>query len=64
MGNNGMLQFTGDLVLPRPGRPFSYQVNVAAKDISARFPEFLNNRGDANLSLISDGDRAADRRAW
>jgi autotransporter translocation and assembly factor TamB len=55
MGNNGMLLFTGDLNLPRPGRPFSYQVNVAAKDISARFPEFLNNRGDANLSLISDG---------
>jgi autotransporter translocation and assembly factor TamB len=54
MGNNGMLRFTGDLNLPRPGRPFSYQVNVAANDVSARFPEFLNNRGDANLSLISD----------
>lgn len=55
MGNNGMLQLTGDLNLPRPGRPFSYQVNVAAKDVSARFPDFLDNRGDATLSLISDG---------
>ena len=52
-GNNGKLLFTGGLDLPRPGRGFAYQVNVKARDVSARFPEFLNNRGDADLSVIS-----------
>jgi autotransporter translocation and assembly factor TamB len=58
LGNNGMLRFSGGLDLPRPGRGFAYQITVDASDVSARFPEFLNNRGDANLSLISsDGGR-------
>jgi len=53
LGNNGKLLFTGGLDLPRPGRGFAYQITVRATDVSARFPEFLNNRGNANLSLIS-----------
>ncbi|HTG36218.1 MAG TPA: translocation/assembly module TamB domain-containing protein [Thermoanaerobaculia bacterium] len=58
LGNNGKLLFTGGLDLPRPGRGFAYQITVKASDVSARFPEFLNNRGDATLSLISsDGGR-------
>jgi translocation and assembly module TamB len=51
MGNNGKLLFTGDLDLPRPGRRFAYTVTVAAADVSLRFPEFLNNRGNAVLTL-------------
>jgi translocation and assembly module TamB len=58
LGNNGTLQATGSVDLPRPGRGFGYRLNVLASDVSVRFPEFLNNRGDANLSLISsDGGR-------
>jgi translocation and assembly module TamB len=56
MGNNGMLVFTGDVDLPRPGRRSSYAVNVGATDISIRFPEFLNNRGNANLTLAPTAD--------
>ncbi|MEO6195748.1 MAG: translocation/assembly module TamB domain-containing protein [Thermoanaerobaculia bacterium] len=58
LGNNGTLQATGSVDLPRAGRGAGYRLNVLASDISLRFPEFLNNRGDANLSLISsDGGR-------
>ncbi len=58
LGNNGTLQATGSVDLPRPGRGVGYRLNVLASDVSLRFPEFLNNRGDANLSLISsDGGR-------
>jgi translocation and assembly module TamB len=54
MGNNGMLVFTGGVELPRAGRGLSYQITAAARDVSVRFPELLNNRGNANLTLISD----------
>ncbi len=54
----GTLRANGNLVLPGPGRTFSYRLNVAADDISMRFPEFLNNRGDAEISILSvDGGR-------
>lgn len=49
----GTLRANGNLVLPGPGRTFSYRLNVAAQDISMRFPEFLNNRGDAEISVLS-----------
>jgi hypothetical protein len=60
MGNNGKLVFTGGVDLPRPGRRFSYAVTVDATDVSLRFPEFLNNRGNATLTLkpTLDGGRA------
>src|SRR6185369_6476511 len=54
MGNNGTLTFTGGVDLPRAGRGLAYQINAEAHDISVRFPEFLNNRGNARLSLIDD----------
>ncbi|HKI00885.1 MAG TPA: translocation/assembly module TamB domain-containing protein [Thermoanaerobaculia bacterium] len=54
----GTLRANGSLVLPGAGRTFSYRLNVAADNISLRFPEFLNNRGNAEISLISsDGGR-------
>jgi translocation and assembly module TamB len=54
----GTLRANGNLVLPGPGRTFSYRLNVAAQDISMRFPEFLNNRGNAEISILSvDGGR-------
>jgi len=54
----GTLRANGNLVLPGPGRTFAYRLNVIADNISTRFPEFLNNRGDAEISLISsDGGR-------
>lgn len=56
MGNNGTLLFTGGVDLPRPGRALSYTVTIKAQDISARFPEFLSNRGNAALTLASTGD--------
>ncbi len=49
----GTLRANGNLVLPGPDRPLSYRLNVAAQDISMRFPEFLNNRGDAEVSILS-----------
>jgi hypothetical protein len=49
----GTLRANGNLVLPGPGRTLSYRLNVAAEDISMRFPEFLNNRGDAEISILS-----------
>ncbi len=54
MGNNGTLVFSGGVDLPRAGRGLSYQITADARDVSARFPEFLNNRGNARLSLIYD----------
>jgi TamB, inner membrane protein subunit of TAM complex/AsmA family len=54
MGNNGTLLFTGDVDLPRAGRELSYRITAIARDVSVRFPEFLNNRGNARLMLISD----------
>lgn len=53
----GALRANGNLILPGPDRTLSYRLNVQAEDISMRFPEFLNNRGNAEISLISgDGD--------
>lgn len=54
MGNNGLLLFTGGVDLPRGGRGLSYRITADARDVSVRFPEFLNNRGNATLTLISD----------
>jgi hypothetical protein len=55
MGNNGTLVFSGGVDLPRAGREeLSYRITADARDVSVRFPEFLNNRGNANLTLISD----------
>jgi hypothetical protein len=53
MGTTGTLAVSGNLTLPGPGRKLAYNFNARASDISLRFPDFLNNRGDANLSLIS-----------
>jgi translocation and assembly module TamB len=49
----GALRADGFLVLPKPEKPLSYRLEVFADDISVRFPEFLNNRGDAALTLES-----------
>ncbi|HET9212469.1 MAG TPA: translocation/assembly module TamB domain-containing protein [Thermoanaerobaculia bacterium] len=54
MGNNGTLLFSGGVDLPRAGRELAYQITAEAHDVSTRFPEFLNNRGNARLTLISD----------
>jgi len=48
----GTLRASGSLDLPRPNRKLAYRLNVSALDISLRFPEFLLNRGNAELSLI------------
>ena len=45
------------------GRRSPHQVHVTAQDVSARFPEFLINRGNADLSLISNGSGGGSR-AW
>ena len=59
MGNNGMLTFSGNVDLPRAGRGLTYQITAEARDVNVRFPEFLNNRGDATLTLspTPDGGR-------
>ncbi len=49
----GALRANGNLILPGPDRTLSYRLNLQAEDISVRFPEFLNNRGNAEISLIS-----------
>ncbi|MFL6236424.1 MAG: translocation/assembly module TamB domain-containing protein [Thermoanaerobaculia bacterium] len=54
MGNNGTLVFAGGVDLPRAGRELSYRITADARDVSVRFPEFLNNRGNAVLTLVSD----------
>ena len=51
----GTLRATGSFSLPGGGRETAYRVDVSANDISLRFPEFLLNRGNAELSLISNG---------
>ncbi|HEX4962057.1 MAG TPA: translocation/assembly module TamB domain-containing protein [Thermoanaerobaculia bacterium] len=52
----GTLRATGSLSLPGPGRELAYRLDVSADDISMRFPEFLLNRGHAEVSLISNGN--------
>jgi hypothetical protein len=49
----GTLRASGSLDLPRPDRGLAYRLNVSARDISLRFPEFLLNRGNAEVALIS-----------
>ncbi len=49
----GTLRASGTLDLPRPERGVAYRLNVSAQDISLRFPEFLLNRGNAEVALIS-----------
>jgi len=49
----GTLRASGTLDLPRPQRGLAYRLNVSAQDISLRFPEFLLNRGNAEVALIS-----------
>ncbi|MFL6195619.1 MAG: translocation/assembly module TamB domain-containing protein [Thermoanaerobaculia bacterium] len=58
LGNTGTVRASGSLVLPGPNRQLGYNFTAQANDVSVRFPEFLNNRGDATVSLISsDGGR-------
>ncbi len=52
----GTLRASGSFSLPGGGRETAYRFDVKAKDISMRFPDFLLNRGDAELSLISNGN--------
>jgi hypothetical protein len=51
----GNLRASGSFSLPGGGRETAYRFDVAATDVSVRFPEFLLNRGNAELSLISNG---------
>jgi hypothetical protein len=52
----GTLRATGFFSLPGGGRETAYRFDVAANDISMRYPDFLLNRGNAELSLISNGN--------
>jgi len=52
----GLLRASGSFSLPGGGRETAYRFDVSANDISLRFPEFLLNRGNAELSLISNGN--------
>ncbi len=51
----GTVRATGSFALPGGERETAYRFDVSANDISLRFPEFLLNRGNAELSLISNG---------
>jgi len=52
----GTVRASGSFSLPGRGRETDYRFEVAADDISLRFPEFLLNRGNAELSVISNGN--------
>lgn len=52
----GTLHAAGRLQLPEPGQPLDYRLQVAADDMSLRYPEGFLARGDANLSFIASGD--------
>jgi translocation and assembly module TamB len=56
LGPTGTARVSGYLVLPGPGRKLAYNFGARVNNLSLRFPEFLNNRGDGSLSLISDED--------
>ena len=56
LGTTGTIRVSGYVVLPGPGRKLAYNFGAQASNVSLRFPEFLNNRGDASLSLISDDE--------
>ena len=49
----GKLQASVQVRLPRPGEDFSYRVQVAASDVSVRYPEGFLARGDADIALVS-----------
>lgn len=49
----GQIQVSAQVTLPRPGEDFSYRVQVAATDVSVRYPEGFLARGDAEIALIS-----------
>jgi len=51
----GTLQASGSLTLPGAGRELAYRLDVLAQDVSFRFPDFLLNRGNADLHLVSNG---------
>jgi len=50
----GTLRASGSLDLPKPEHGLAYRLNISAGDISLRFPEYLLNRGNAELALISN----------
>lgn len=56
LGTTGTLRVAGNVTLPGPGRKLAYNFGAQAGNVSLRFPEFLNNRGNASLSLISEGE--------
>lgn len=57
----GSLQGSGRLELPEAGKPLDYRLNVAAEDLSLRYPEGFLARGDADLSFVSSGNSRALR---
>jgi hypothetical protein len=50
---NGTVRANGTLILPGESRDLSYAFNVAADDVSFRFPEGVLNRGNATVTLES-----------
>jgi len=52
----GSVQAAGRLQLPEPGKPLDYRLNVAAEDLSLRYPEGFLARGDADLGFVSSGN--------
>lgn len=57
----GRLLASGRLQIPRPGEPLDYRLQVAADDLSLRYPEGFLARGDANLGFTASGDSRAIR---
>jgi autotransporter translocation and assembly factor TamB len=49
----GKIQASAQVSLPRPGEGFSYRVQVAATDVSLRYPEGFLARGNADIALVS-----------
>jgi len=52
----GHLMAAGSLQLPEAGKPLEYHLQVAAQDLSVRYPEGFLARGDADLSFVSSGN--------
>jgi translocation and assembly module TamB len=57
----GTLRASGRLELPQPGEPLDYRLQVAADDLSLRYPEGFLARGDADLNFASSGNSRAIR---
>jgi translocation and assembly module TamB len=51
----GRIQASGLLQLPEPGKPLEYHLQVAADDLSVRYPEGFLARGNADLGFVSSG---------